>query len=98
MPKRPLTTKVSQGLIPTEDLDEALKSVPVIVQQYIKALEEENLKAQEQIAKFKAESVSQKNRASALEKKLAEVHDASEPWEDRLYRLRTKEHDTKEET
>ena len=81
MPKEKTTPQVSHSIIPTADLDEELKKIPVIVQQYIEALKTESLKAQQQIVKFKAESVSYKNRAAAAEKELHEIQSTPPKWE-----------------
>ena len=96
MPKRKTAPRGSRGLTPTEDLDEALQHAPIVIQNYIQALEAENLKAQEQIVKFKAESISHKNRAAALEKKLEEAHGTT--FEELIFQLDKQESETNKET
>jgi predicted RNase H-like nuclease (RuvC/YqgF family) len=48
----------------------ALKSSELVVREYVKKLESENVKLQRQIAKLECNNMSQTNKISALQKKL----------------------------
>jgi ribosomal protein L18E len=48
----------------------AIKSTEMVVREYVKKLESENAKLQRQIAKLECNDMSQKNKISALQKKL----------------------------
>jgi len=48
----------------------AIKSTEMVVREYVKKLESENAKLQRQIAKLECNDMLQKNKISALQKKL----------------------------
>jgi len=53
-----------------QTLRAAIKSTEVVVRDYVKKLESENAKLQRQIAKLECNDMSQKNKISALQRKL----------------------------